>query len=92
MAITILIPTPLRPSVEGNQKLTYEKKDTVINILLDLTKKYPKLKQYLFNPTGNLQKFVNFYKNDIDIRDLDNELTLLEDTDTLSIIPAIAGG
>lgn len=92
MTIKLIIPTPLRPSVSGKHELEYSNEDSVYNILIYFSDEFPKLKQYLLSSDGKLQKFVNFYVNEIDIRDLDNELTKLKDGDTLTIIPAIAGG
>jgi sulfur-carrier protein len=92
MVIKIVIPTPLRASVSGKHELEYNKEDTIYNILIHFSSEFPKLKQYLLSSDGRLQKFVNFYVNEVDIRDLKNELTQLKDGDVLSIIPAIAGG
>ncbi|MDO8730765.1 MAG: MoaD/ThiS family protein [Candidatus Omnitrophota bacterium] len=91
MAIVVRIPTPL-------QKLTAEKPEvtaeggTVQEILQDLERQYPGLKERLCDPTGKLRRFVNLYVNEEDIRFLKQEATPIKDGDELSIIPAIAGG
>ena len=91
MAIVVRIPTPL-------QKLTADKAEvtaagaTVQEILQDLDRQYPGLKERLCDPNGRLRRFVNIYVNEEDIRFLKQESTPLKDGDELSIIPAIAGG
>ena len=91
MAIVVRIPTPL-------QKLTSDKAEvtaagaTVQEILQDLDRQYPGLKERLCDPNGRLRRFVNIYVNEEDIRFLKQESTPLKDGDELSIIPAIAGG
>ena len=91
MAIVVRIPTPL-------QKLTAEKAEvnaeggTVQEILQDLDRQYPGLKERLCDPNGKLRRFVNLYVNEEDIRFLRQESTPVKDGDELSIIPAIAGG
>jgi len=91
MAIVVRIPTPL-------QKLTADKAEvtaaggTVQEILHDLDRQYPGLKERLCDPNGRLRRFVNIYVNEEDIRFLKQESTPIKDGDELSIIPAIAGG
>ena len=91
MAIVVRIPTPL-------QKLTADKAEvsadgaTVQDLLQDLDRQYPGLKDRLCDPNGRLRRFVNVYVNEEDIRFLKQEATPLKDGDEVSIIPAIAGG
>ena len=91
MAIVVRIPTPL-------QKLTADKAEvtatgaTVGDLLQDLERQYPGLKERLCDPNGRLRRFVNVYVNEEDIRFLKQESTPLKDGDEVSIIPAIAGG
>ena len=92
MSITILIPTPLRPSVDNNETLEITQSGSVSQLVTHIISLYPKVKPYLMDDEGELRKFVNFYINDTDIRDLNEGDTLLNDGDTLSIVPAIAGG
>ena len=95
MSVTVLIPTPLRPSVDNLQSITFEYVETIstiTDVITLLLKTYPKLNMYLVDDSGELRKFVNFYVNDIDIRDLDGQYSKITDGDTISIIPAIAGG
>src|SRR5262249_8158385 len=65
---------------------------TVGELLDDLTRKHAGLKQHLYNEEGRLRSFVNVYVNDEDIRYLQKEQTPVSATDTISIIPSVAGG
>ena len=61
-------------------------------VFTDLTAKYPGLSEQLVDGSGGLHKFVNVYRNDDDIRYLDQLDTKVADGDTISILPAVAGG
>lgn len=65
---------------------------TVDEAVAALTEKYSELRQHLYTDDGSLRSFVNIYLEDEDIRYLDNEDTELEDGQTVSIVPSIAGG
>ncbi|MDX1983250.1 MAG: ubiquitin-like small modifier protein 1 [Bryobacteraceae bacterium] len=87
----ILIPTPLRQFV--NQQDAVEVSGANVETLLGaLTTQYPDLRKNLFNDEGKLRSFVNVYLNDEDIRYLNKGQTEVKDSDTLSIVPSIAGG
>src|SRR6266576_1543239 len=91
MAVTILIPTPLRPFVGGRDSLQLEARS--VGELLDrLTGDHAALKPHLFADDGRLRSFVNVYVNDRDIRQLAERETPIKAGDTVSIIPSIAGG
>ncbi|HEV2136910.1 MAG TPA: MoaD/ThiS family protein [Terracidiphilus sp.] len=88
----IFIPTPLRAYTGGNQAVEIEA-DTVAAALDSLTGAHPALRNHLFTPEGKLRAFVNLYLNDEDVRYLPaKEGTEVSASDTLSIIPSIAGG
>ena len=91
MAIKVFIPTPLRPYTEKQDTVEVEGKN-VEEALKNLTSKYRPLQQHLYSEQGTLRSYVNIYVNDSDIRYLAKEKTPLKETDTLSIIPSIAGG
>jgi adenylyltransferase/sulfurtransferase len=91
MAVTILIPTPLRPYVDGRGVLQLEATN-VGELLERLTAEHGALKQHLFADDGRLRSFVNVYVNDRDIRQLSQQATPVQPGDTVSIIPSIAGG
>ncbi|MFL6450860.1 MAG: molybdopterin-synthase adenylyltransferase MoeB [Bryobacteraceae bacterium] len=87
----ILIPTALRQFTEQSDSVEVMGA-TVGEALQDLTTKYPNIKTNLFNDQGKLRSFVNVYVNDEDIRFMDKDETELEGTETISIVPSIAGG
>lgn len=91
MAAKVYIPTPLRAYV-GNQEVLELEGKTVREILQNLGRQYGALRRHLFNEQGQLRSFVNVYLNDEDIRYLEHEETAVEDNDTISIVPSIAGG
>jgi molybdopterin converting factor small subunit len=88
---TIALPTPLRPYAEGRDAIVAVGV-TVGEALADLTERHPKLRRHLFDDAGRLRSFVNVYKGDEDVRFLDGEATGVGETDTLWIVPSIAGG
>jgi molybdopterin converting factor small subunit len=91
MATKILIPTPLRPYTD-KQEAVEASGSTVGELLADLTAKYSGLKAHLYNEQGKLRSFVNIYINDEDIRYLQKDQTPVSASDTVSIIPSVAGG
>ena len=91
MAVTVLIPTPLRPFVGGRDAVELEA-GSVGELLDRLTGQHAELKPHLFATDGRLRSFVNVYVNDRDIRQLAQRETPVQSGDTVSIIPSIAGG
>jgi adenylyltransferase/sulfurtransferase len=90
--MTIFIPTPLR-QFTGGQNTVEASGATVSEALDTLTAAHPELRKHLFTAEGKIRAFVNLYLNDEDIRYLpEKEATAIKPTDTLSIIPSIAGG
>jgi MoaD family protein len=90
MPVHVQIPTPLRQHTQG--KDTVETSGaTVQSVLDDLGRQFPAITQRLFDG-GQVRRFVNVYLNDEDIRYLENLQTPVKDGDTVSIIPAVAGG
>lgn len=87
----ILIPTPLRQFAGGNDAVEAAG-STVGECLEALTAQYPDLRKNLYNDEGKLRSFVNIYLNDEDIRYLDKTATAANSSDTISIVPSIAGG
>jgi adenylyltransferase/sulfurtransferase len=91
MPVTVRIPTPLRPFTD--QRAAVEIDGTTIGQILDaLTTAYAGLRPHLFAADGSLRSFVNVYVNDDDVRYLEKERTLVKPTDTVSIVPSVAGG
>jgi MoaD family protein len=91
MPVKVLLPTPLRSYTEHQPAVSLAG-TTVGEVLSELTTRYPSLHRHLFTDDGKLRSYVNVYVNDQDIRYLQKEQTPLEDNDTVSIIPSIAGG
>ncbi len=88
---TVTIPTPLRQYAGQQREVTVEG-STVGEALAALTAQYPDLHRHLYNDNGSLRNFVNVYLNDEDVRYLKKGRTPIAAGDTISIIPAIAGG
>jgi len=87
----ILIPTPLRQYTDKKDSLDISG-STVGEVLSALTTKYPDLRRNLYNDEGKLRSFVNVYVNDEDIRYMGKDATSLKESDTVTIVPSIAGG
>ncbi len=88
---TVKIPTPLRRLTnEKDEVLTSAK--NVAEMISDLEKQFPGMQERLCDGDGAIRKFVNIYVNEEDIRFLSGPETEINDNDTVSIIPAIAGG
>ncbi len=87
----VLIPTPLRQYAEKKDAVEVSAA-TVGEALSQLTSVHPDLRKHLFTEAGQLRAFVNIYLNDEDIRYLAKDKTPVSATDTLSIVPSIAGG
>ncbi len=91
MPVEVRLPTILRSHAGGVPSVTVEG-STVGELFDGLVAKYPGLKGQLVTDSGDLQKFVNVYRNDDDIRYTGRLDTPVEDNDVVSIIPAVAGG
>jgi adenylyltransferase/sulfurtransferase len=91
MPIKVLIPTPLRPYA-AKQSVVEVTAQTVGEALSDLVAQHPDLRRHLFSEDGKLRSFVNVYLNDEDIRYLSKDATPLKETDTIAIVPSVAGG
>jgi len=88
---TIHIPTPLRPYVDKQESVEVAG-GTVREALANLTSTYGDLRKHLYNDEGKLRSFVNIYLNDEDVRVLGGLETAASDSDTVVILPAMAGG
>ena len=60
--------------------------------LTSLVSQHPELRRHLYTDDGKLRAFVNVYLNDEDVRYLQKEATAVKESDTISIVPSIAGG
>jgi molybdopterin converting factor small subunit len=88
---TVRIPPVLRPSVGGEKELTAEGA-SVGEILRSVAHSHPDTEAQLFAPDGQLNRYVNVYLNDEDVRVLEGLDTSVGAGDTLVILPAMAGG
>jgi molybdopterin converting factor small subunit len=88
---TIRIPPVLRASVGGEKELDAGG-SSVGEILRSVAEKHPETQSQLFAPDGGLNRYVNVYLNDEDVRVLDGLDTEVGASDTLVILPAWAGG
>jgi MoaD family protein len=88
---TIRIPPVLRPSVGGEREVSAAG-DTVGAVLQNLADAHPETRGQLFDDGGELNRYVNVYLNDEDVRVLDGLETAVADADAIVILPAMAGG
>ncbi|MGO9899966.1 MAG: ubiquitin-like small modifier protein 1 [Solirubrobacteraceae bacterium] len=88
---TIRIPPVLRASVGGSKELQADG-SSVGEILSAIAVSHPDTRSQLFAADGSLNRYVNVYLNDEDVRVLDGLDTAVSETDTLVILPAMAGG
>ena len=88
---TVKIPPVLRPRTDGEAEVSAEG-DTVGAVLEALASAHPGTRTQLFGDDGELNRYVNVYLNDEDVRVLDGLETGVSDSDTVVILPAMAGG
>ena len=91
MAIEVRIPTILR-SYTGGDKAVEGKGDTLGDLFADLDARHGGLRGRLVGDDGSLNRFVNVYLNDEDVRFLGGIETPVADGDVVTILPAVAGG
>lgn len=91
MKVMVRIPTPLLSLTQGKKEVTAEGA-TLREVIEDLERQFPGIKERLCDEEGKLRRFINFFVNDEDIRFLEGEETPLKEGDVISIVPAIAGG
>lgn len=90
MGIKVRIPTPLQKLTNGKTEVECKAKN-IVELLDALEKDYPGMKERL-SEGGKIRRFINIYINEEDIRFLNKEETAFKDGDTITIVPAIAGG
>jgi sulfur-carrier protein len=91
MSLTIRIPTQLRTFTGGSGEVEVEA-TSVGDALKALDAAHPGLADRLFDESGQLRRFVNVFLADEDVRFLEGLATPVADGQTLSIVPAVAGG
>ncbi len=88
---TVKIPPVLRAATGGDKEVSAEGGD-VGEVLRSLAEQHPETHKQLFGEDGSLNRYVNVYLNDEDVRVLDGLGTAVKPQDTLVILPAMAGG
>lgn len=91
MAVTVRIPTTLRPMAGGASQVQVEG-STLFEVIANLDAAHPGFRDRLLDDSGALRKFVNLFVADDDVRYLDGLNTAVPAGETVSIIPAVAGG
>lgn len=91
MPVRVRVPTPLRRFTGGNDEVAAAG-DSVRDVIDDLERSHPGMRERLLDEKGDLRRFVNIYVNGDDIRFLNQLNSKVKDGDDLSIVPAIAGG
>ena len=90
MAIEVRIPTILRTYTGGEKAVTGDG-TTLAAVLTDLDTRHPGLRERIVDDKG-LRRFVNVYVNDEDVRFIGGLDASLKDGDTVTVLPAVAGG
>jgi len=90
MSIEVRIPTIMR-QYTGGEKAVDGAGDTIAAVIDDLESRHPGLRERLVD-NGGLRRFVNVYLNDEDVRFLDGLKTPVADGDSVTVLPAVAGG
>jgi len=91
MAVTVKLPTILRKHASGEARVGADGA-TLSEVLADLETHYPGITKNVLAEDGGLHRFINVYVNDEDVRYLGSLETEVTDGDTVSILPAVAGG
>ncbi len=90
-AVTVRVPAQLRPLTGGEREVTVPP-GTVGEVIGALETAHPGLAERLLDPDGSLRRFVNIFVADEDVRFLDGLATAVTEGQTVSIVPAVAGG
>ena len=93
MAVSVSIPTILRTHTGGEKRVTASG-DTLAAVIADLEANYSGISERLIDSdnAGKLHRFVNIYVNDEDVRFSGGLDTAISDGDSVTILPAVAGG
>jgi sulfur-carrier protein len=93
MTVSVSIPAVLRTHTAGEKRVTADG-DTLQAVISDLESNYSGISERLVDPSspGKLHRFVNIYVNDEDVRFSGGLNTEISDGDTVTILPAVAGG
>ncbi len=89
--VRIRVTAVLQKLIDGHKEIE-ARGATVAAVVDDIEGNHPGFKAQMYAEDGKLQRFVNVYLNDEDIRYTDGVETALKDGDVLDILPALAGG
>ena len=91
MPVDVRLPTVLRPAAGGQATIQAEG-ETVGEIFEDVIRQHPGLRDQLLTEDGGIHRHLNIFLNDDDIRYLGKLDAKVGDSDTLTLMPAVAGG
>lgn len=91
MSVDVRLPAILRSAANGSATIQAEG-STVGEVFADLVRQHPALRDQLLMPDGGLHRHLNVFLNDDDIRYLGSLDAKVADADTLTLMPAVAGG
>ena len=91
MPVEVRLPTVLRQNAAGQATISANG-STLAEVIEDVVRQFPLMAGKVVTDEGALHKFVNVYRNDEDVRFLQNLQTTVSDSDVISILPAVAGG
>lgn len=91
MSVTVRVPTTLRTLTAGEAEVSVDG-STVADVLESLEGAHPGFKERILDDDGELRRFVNVFVSDDDVRFMEGLATAVPDGETLSIVPAVAGG
>jgi molybdopterin synthase sulfur carrier subunit len=91
VAVEVRIPTVFRKFTDG-ESVVEVKPGTISDLVDQLENRYPGIRSQLLTDNGELHRFVNVYVNDEDARYLDKLGTKVDEGDTVSLLPSVAGG
>lgn len=91
MSVIVRVPTTLRTLTAGESEVSVEG-DDVAAVLDSLETAHPGFRERILDDDGKLRRFVNVFVSDDDVRFIDGLATAVPDGETVSIVPAVAGG
>ena len=91
MSVKVRVPAPLQKLTKDQEEVAADGAN-VKELIENLEKNYPGIKERICDDQGKVRKFINIYVNGEDVRFLQQDETPVKDADEVSIIPAIAGG
>lgn len=91
MSVIVRVPATLRALTAGESEVAVEG-STVAAVINNLEDSHPGFKERILDDAGELRRFVNLFVSDDDVRFLNGLATEVTKGETLSIVPAVAGG